>query len=57
MSDEEHSESEFYYSDEHEFQENFDEKEETTSISCEHADTDQSEGNNASQEEIETFIK
>ena len=31
----------------------FDEKEE----SCERADADQSEGNNASQEEIEIFIK
>ena len=38
MSDEEHSESEFYYPDELEFQENFVEKEETTSISCERAD-------------------
>ena len=40
-----------------EFQENFEEKEETTSISCERADADQSEGNNCSQEEIESFIK
>ena len=43
--------------DELEFQENFEEKEETTSISCERADADQSEGNNCSQEEIESFIK
>ena len=43
--------------DELEFQEKFEEKEETTSISCERADTDQSEGNNCSQEEIESFIK
>ena len=58
MSDEEHSESAFYYPDELEFQENFEEKEETTSaISCERADVDQSEGNNCSQEEIESFIK
>ena len=56
MSDEEHSESEFYYPDELEFQENFEEKEETTSISCERADADQSKGNNCSQEEIESFI-
>ena len=57
MSDEEHSESEFYYPDELEFHENFEEKEETTSISCERADADQREGNNCSQEEIESFIK
>ena len=57
ISEEEHSESKFYYPDELEFQENFDEKEETTSISCERADADQSEENNASQEEIEAFIK
>ena len=57
MSEGEHSESEFYYPDELEFQKNFDEKEKTTSISCERADADQSEENNASQEEIETFIK
>ena len=43
--------------DELEFQDNFEEKEETTSISCERADADQSEGNNCSQEEIESFIK
>ena len=43
--------------DELEFQENFEEKEETTSISCERADADQSKGNNCSQEEIESFIK
>ena len=43
--------------DELEFQENFEEKEEITSISCERADADQSEGNNCSQEEIESFIK
>ena len=49
MSDEEHSESEFYYPDELAFQENFDEKEETTLICCKRADSDQSEGNNASQ--------
>ena len=57
MSDEEHLESEFYYPDELEFQENFEENEETTSISCERPDADQSEGNNCSQEEIESFIK
>ena len=57
ISEEEHSESEFYYPDELEFQENFDEKEETTSISCDQADADQSEENNASQDEIEAFIK
>ena len=43
--------------DELELQDNFEEKEETTSISCERADADQSEGNNCSQEEIESFIK
>ena len=43
--------------DELEFQENFEEKEDTTSISCERADADQREGNNCSQEEIESFIK
>ena len=57
MSDEKHSESEFYYPDELEFQENFEEKEETTSISCERADADQSEGNNCSQEEIENTVR
>ena len=41
-------EEEFYYPDELEFQENVDEKEETASISCEHADADQSEENNPS---------
>ena len=57
MSDEKHSESELYYPDELEFQENFDENEEPTSKSWERADADQSEGNNARQEEIETFTK
>ena len=52
MSDEEHSESAFCYTDELEFQENFEKKEETTSISCERGDADKSEGNNCSQEEI-----
>ena len=57
MSDEEHSESEFYYPDELVFNENSEEKEKTAAISSEGADAEQKDGNSASQEEIETFLK
>ena len=51
MSDDEHSESEFYYPDELEFQE----ENEVTSVNYKRVGAGEKEGN--SQEEIETFIK
>ena len=52
MSDDEHSESEFYYPDELEFHG----KNERTLINYEQVGAEEGEGNSASQEEIETVI-
>ena len=53
MGDDEHSESEFYYPDELVF----DGKNERASINYKRVGAEEGEGNNASQEEIETFIQ